>query len=340
MVDSSYLGAYCREFPRRKFAIDVLFFGACLGLVKLFTKGRNLTISKWIIVSAALYFVLHEYILRSMTMDVSPYNIEVRSTSGCLSPTGRMRMNWMIGASYVVQTINSLFGTYSATVNITNAFMMSLTNRVVYRTSVRGTLPNKFIIISQHIQHNLDMLSTMTFVPPGYKIRTLNDFTGGGAISDTTDRILQRIFCKPLYGSSKLTRRDNKLMKQELNDFACEMKEEGEPTVYMIWASGRGWDNSLTHGVKEFKSGVFYMSCFSGLPICLVHTRLSSDYQQMICEQSSLIPPPEIPNRGHFPDYQQFYDHHMNSDTVERFRNRMYDLYCGLDRKITRDFGP
>jgi len=331
-MDFDFLAERCGRFPRYKLLLDFLFFGSCfLILWVLFGKRKPI---RYIFYAIVMILLAKEYIGRTMTMKITEGCVQVDSDGGILNTTQRINMVWCVALTYVVQFVNWFDSTYSFTKALTNATMLSAAQHVVFKTNINHPLPEKFIIISQHLPNNADMLSIMTFVPPGYKIRTLNDFTGGGTISDTTDRILQNIFCYPLYGSSKLTRSDSEIMKREMDQFANEMLYETKPTVYLLWASGRGWDNRIPCGVREFKKGAVFLSHFSNIPVSIVHTRFSSDLTNMACEQSHFFyPSSQHTNTG---SYEQFYEKKKNSNHIDTMCNDLFKHYMFMDSQLQK----
>jgi hypothetical protein len=118
-------------------------------------------------------------------------------------------------------------------------------------------------------------------------------------------------------------------MKQEMAHFANEMLYESEPTVYLIWASGRGWDSRIPCGVREFKKGAVFLSHYANIPVSIVHTRFSSDLTNMACEQSHFFYPSTRQNNTE--SYERFYDKMKSSSHIVTMCDNLYKHYVVMD---------
>jgi hypothetical protein len=113
------------------------------------------------------------------------------------------------------------------------------------------------------------------------------------------------------------------------------MLEDREPTIYCIWPTGNLWKPALRNGIEEFKLGAFYMSCFTRIPVTIIHTKVQGLVRKIIVEQSPLSHPPEIQNLEE--EYLKFYENPAHRPTVVQFRDRMETLYREMDDRLERE---
>ena len=79
------------------------------------------------------------------------------------------------------------------------------------------------------------------------------------------------------------------------------------------------------------------MSAFTGIPLCLVHGRLSKDSKRFIIEQSELIHPPTFDSSTKEVNYLDFYENQENKNIVEEYRARVENLYRETDDRLERE---
>ena len=121
-------------------------------------------------------------------------------------------------------------------------------------------------------------------------------------------------------------------------EFIDKMTTEPEtPEVFCIWPSGWAWDYTKKNGIDKFKPGAFYMSAFTGIPVCLVHGRLSKDSKRFIIEQSDIIHPPTFDPLTGGTEYLDFYENQENKIIVEEYRARVENLYRETDDRLDRE---
>lgn len=221
---------------------------------------------------------------------------------------GKMNLAWGVCITFAIQVYNGLFdGTFYASKSLASAMVMLGPERAFLETAMDEFVPDRYIILTQHTPGMVDTLGFLNFVPETHTVRTINDFTGGGSMSDTTDRLFQAVVCRHLYGASKLTRRDKRAMEAELAAFAGEMvSPRTPPTVFAIWPSGRGWRPEFPNGVEKFKCGAFLLSAYARIPVAVVHTRANPGGSTVVSQQSRLYRPPKEIRGGPGEPYAQF----------------------------------
>jgi len=239
----------------------------------------------------------------------------------------------------LVQTINMLRGDrkYNLTKSLSTNLVFQGTQQTIYRSYMNKELPNKVIFVCQHLPYLFDTLGFHTFIPDTHKYTVFNDFTMGG-MNNTLATAFHVLFCKHLYGAHKFSRRDKSKLKSQLVEFVNMMTAEPEtPEVFCIWASGWAWDYTKKNGIDKFKPGTFFMSAFTGIPLCLVHGRLSKDCKIFIIEQSELIQPPKFDQSTKERNYLDFYENQENKNVVEEYRTRVENLYRETDDRLERE---
>lgn len=239
----------------------------------------------------------------------------------------------------LVQTINMVRGDrkYNLTKSLSTNLVFQGTQQTIYRTYMNTELPTKVIFVCQHLPYLFDTLAFHTFIPDTHKYTVFNDFTMGG-MSDSVATAFHVLFCKHLYGAHKFSRRDKSRLKTQLTEFIDKMTVEPKtPEVFCIWPSGWAWDYTKKNGVDKFKPGTFFMSAFTGIPLCLVHGRLSKDSKRFIIEQSELIHPPTFDSSTKEVNYLDFYENQENKNIVEEYRARVENLYRETDDRLERE---
>jgi hypothetical protein len=232
--------------------------------------------------------------------------------------------------SGVVQIINAVRGDrkYLLTKGISAAIITNSLPKIIYRTYLKGPLPEKVIFVCQHIEYMLETLLFTAFVPNTHKLTVMN--------RDVTF-LLHHLVQKHLYGSYLVELKDKTCLKKQLIEFSKRITDGKDPEVFCIWASGDVWKASHPNGIRSFKPGAFYMSTFTQTPICIIHSRISEDSRCMVVEQSDLIyPPPRVDTEGTV-DYMSFYENPLNRETIEGYCKRVELLYRGIDDGLAKE---
>jgi hypothetical protein len=187
-------------------------------------------------------------------------------------------------------------------------------------------MPKKVIYLIQHVGGVLDNLTFLQFIPEGFAFRVLNNSRANPiGLFPKTSR-------KNLFGAHFIDPENPETLKQSISTFVEYMKGDRDPTIYCIWPSGKLWNGKLENGIDGFKLGAFYMSCFTGIPVCIIHTKFDGFVSKMIVEQSPLYFPPEIkiPER----DYISFYENLDHRDLVRGFKDKMERKYRMIDDRL------
>ena len=267
---------------------------------------------------------------------------EVVITSKSKSPF-RLSLGWRllmvppVIISGVIQTRNMLKGDkkYSLTKSLTTATIANSAEKVIFRTHLREQLPNKVIFLCQHVEMAIDVLTFHTFIPDSHKYTVFNDFTGN-VLHPALGRFFDAVYCRHLYGARMLARIKKGEVKEQMKGIIDTMVvrngDVDDKEVFCIWPSGKHWVPKFPNGVEFWKPGSFYLSAFTGIPVCIIYTKVSKDSKTIITEQSELIYPPKFENKE--PNYVQFYDNPENKKLVEEYCSRVEILYRGIDNRL------
>jgi hypothetical protein len=246
----------------------------------------------------------------------------------------RLIMHVPVIFSGVLQTIHRLRGDgkFELSKRLACSFVINSTGRVVYRSRLGGDPPKKMIFLCQHGSYLIDIFSFWGFIPKDHKLSALNDVTRG-----LKPEIIGKIWymlAENLYGVYPIDRADKQGLKTQVSKFVDVMLED-ENRVFTIWPSGDIWNGREPNGVKEFKLGAFFMSAFTGVPVCVIHGRLSRDETRFIVEQSNLIYPPEL-NIGE-KRYIDFYDNETYRERIDQYRLQVEEVYREMDNRIYKE---
>ena len=238
--------------------------------------------------------------------------------------------------SGMIQLVNLIDGSRKFTLSKTIAtnLVMNLRDRTVYRTRLTEKLPEKVIYLCQHGAEALDLFDFLGYVPDTHQLTVINDFFGGGNISKTTASIIQGLFATHLYGGHMIYRSDKANLKKDLSKLV-DIMNEPIPRVFCIWPSGKVWNHKAKNGVESFKAGAFYMSAYTGIPVCIIHHRISDDIKTCIIEQSNIVRPPPI-TLGNM-SYTEFYETESYKPVIEEYRLRVENLYRSIDDRLAAE---
>lgn len=188
-----------------------------------------------------------------------------------------------------------------------------------------GPSPKKQIILSQHVPGISDVFAVMMFTGDN-EVSVIQDL-GSSIYAKMASNILA-----PIYGGVNIDRTRNDTLKSSINSLAESMKISQGGT-YIIWPSGSMWKNNLKNGIVDFRSGAFYLSMYSQIPICFVHTR--GNAAELIVERSEYEHPP-------FPDhvernisYAEFTKCPRVRELVSQFKTKMENVYRGMDDRMS-----
>jgi 1-acyl-sn-glycerol-3-phosphate acyltransferase len=257
------------------------------------------------------------------------------SSPFALSLRYKLALHLPIMFTGIVQTINRFRGDqkFMLTRQLACSLVMNSTNKVVYRTRMTQDPPSKIIFLCQHSSYLFDVFSFWAFIPKTHKLTAFNDVTRG-----LKPEIIGKIwyaFAENLYGVYPIDRADKENLKAQVSEFVDMITRE-DNRVFTIWPSGDVWDKTAPNGVKQFKLGAFFMSMFTGVPVCVIHGRMSSDEKKYIVEQSDIIYPPEVSNKES--TYVKFYENESHRSTVDEYRLRVENIYREMDERIYNEF--
>jgi hypothetical protein len=292
-------------------------FGVALILITLIFVYNEMAVEQFINV-------------RNYDSDRREYVLHNTTTPLQLPSIGRLALHLPIIVCGAVQYLNYRRGdsTYSLTREFGTSLITQAPKHTVYR-ALTGTLPRKMIYLMQHVGAVLDNLTFLQFLPGGYNVRVLNR-------SDANPLgLFPQKSRKHLFGAHFIDPLNPDTLKESLSRFVQYMVEDEKPTVYCIWPSGKLWNSKLENGVREFKPGAFYMSCYTGIPVSFVHTKFKGLIEEMIVEQTPLIYPPVVQHDE--PSYISFYDNKDIKPTVLEFRDRVESVYRDMDKRLTKE---
>jgi len=235
--------------------------------------------------------------------------------------------------SGIVQTINMIKGDrkYTLSKTLASAIAINCTERIIYRSNLSKPLPEKVIFVCQHIKYMFDFFPFLAYIPDSHKLTTFNDFTTGLRYK-ALGKICFSLFAKHLYGAYAIDRSERDTLKDQVTGFVNSMDQEKDPHVFAIWPSGKAWLPDQPNGVDQFRLGAFYMSVYTGIPVCIIHGRIAEDEKSFIVEQSDIIEPPAVLNRE--PSYIEFYENSGHRSVVDGFRMEVENLYRDMDSRL------
>jgi hypothetical protein len=336
-MDNIHLLDIIRAAEETKVSLD-FYTLLVIFIVLWFILGRS---PELLIVILILFLVLYG---ANETFGIQ--SISVQSVEGCIeelrvenksySPFAlgfktKVLLHVPIIFSGVVQTINRLRGDqrYMLSRELGTSLVINSTDQVIYRTGIRGEIPKRILFISQHSPLLFDTFPFLTYIPTNHKLTILNDFTQGLKI-----KFIGKIwnsYAQNLCGSHPIDRSNKKTLKTQVSNFVDLMLKD-EQRIFAIWASGRLWNKDLPNGLEKFNLGAFYMSAYSGIPVCVIHGRLSNNSKRFIVEQSPLYYPPTFNTRED--SYIKFYENTDHRKEIEEYRNKIEALYRNMDDRI------
>lgn len=198
------------------------------------------------------------------------------------------------------------------------------TSRKVVIRGLDIKTPQKQIVLSQHVPGISDIFSVMMFSGEN-EISVIQDL-GSSVQAKFASKILA-----PIYGGVNIDRTQPEILKRSIDTLAETMKMSSCGS-YIIWPSGAIWKNSLKNGIVSFRSGAFYLSIYSQIPVCFVHVR--GDISKIIVERTGYFYPPAPDHLERNVTYDEFSRCPRVKEMVNEFRNRVEGIYRDLDDKM------
>lgn len=214
---------------------------------------------------------------------------------------------------------------YELTRLVAQGHLMRSARKVVMRGMDRKT-PSKQIILSQHVPGILDVFAVMVFAQG--EITVVQDL-GSSVYARVASNILA-----PIYGGVNIDRTRPESLKKSIGSLAESMKVSTGGS-YILWPSGTMWKKNLKNGIVDFRSGAFYLSIYSQVPLCLVHVR--GDISEIIVERTEYLQPPFPEHLERNVCYDEFSKCPRVRELVREFRERVESMYRGLDDKMSRE---
>jgi 1-acyl-sn-glycerol-3-phosphate acyltransferase len=291
-----------------------------IGILFLVVYGTNETLGIQRIVQRNLEDQGREIVIENTSS--SPFALSLRY---------KLALHLPIMFTGIIQTINRFRGDqkFMLTRQLACSLVMNSTRKVIYRTRMTQDPPSKIIFLCQHSSYLFDVFSFWAFIPKTHKLTAFNDVTRG-----LKPEIIGKIwyaFAKNLYGVYPINRDDKDNLKTQVSEFVDMITKE-DNRVFTIWPSGDIWDKTAPNGVRQFKLGAFFMSMFTGVPVCMIHGRMSKDETSYIVEQSDIIYPPEVNNKES--TYIQFYENESHRGAVDEYRLRVENIYREMDERL------
>jgi hypothetical protein len=201
--------------------------------------------------------------------------------------------------------------------------------RCAPKVMIRGITecPRRQIILSQHVPGITDVFSVMMFTG-GNDLTVIQDL-GPSLHARAASHILA-----PIYGGVNIDRTDQESLRKSIDNLAESMKMCSCGS-YVLWPSGSMWKKSLNNGIVDFRKGVFYLSIYSQIPVCLIHSR--NDDSTLIVEKTIYIPPPVIKELPKNLPYREFINTPLVKDSVNMFKDRVEKMYRDLDNKLSKE---
>lgn len=333
MVGKIRLEYLLQRASEKKVYIDAVFLFILLLVCIFLLRGRT-KIFGTLVYGLVFIFLYNETTVRQLFSRVSldderdEFRVENTTTRLQLPSVARVGLHVPFIVSGVVQAVNNTRRdeTYTLTRELGTSLVGQAPRTIVYRP-LSHRIPRKVIYLMQHVKAVFDNLTFLQFIPEGYRIRVLNKSNANplGLFPKSSRR--------HLFGAHFLETGSSEKLKESVRAFVRYMVEDREPTVYCIWPSGKLWERGVENGVKEFKPGAFYMSCYTGIPVTFIHTKVRGLVKNIIVEQTPLIHPPNIEPRES--DYIQFHENALHKPVVLGFRDKIENLYRGLDNKLS-----
>lgn len=317
----------------KRIYLDTLFFLILLLLTIFLTGKRNRLFGVLVCIFTFIYSyngVTIQQFFEKKVFDEHREQLEVENTTTNLQlpSAARLGLHVPLIISGFIQTVNRARKdeTYALTRDLGASLIAHVPERVVYRP-ISHPLPRKIIYLMQHVTAVLDNFTFLQFIPEGYRFRVLNR-------SDANPLgLFPKSSRKNLFGAHFLEMGTKEDLKKSVCEFVNYMVTDTDPTVYCIWPTGRLWEKHLENGIQEFKLGAFYMSCFTKIPVTVIHTKIHGFVQRVFVEQSPLFPPPRIQSLES--EYIQFYENPAHKPIVTAFRDKIENVYREMDNRLS-----
>lgn len=328
-----------KQAEESKLTLDIIFL---VGVFLILWWGfrRRPVVFSLLFLTFAIIYSLNEVMatqrIESTGVDGVVSEIRVLNNSSSpfkLKPNVKLISIAPLVFSGVIQTLNMLEGSrrFNLTKRMATSVVINNYENVIYRSRLREKAPEKMIFLCQHGSDMMDVLSFFMFIPKDYKLSVMNDFTGGGGVGKKTAKAFHLMFAKHLYGAHMIDRKDKTVLKRQMGEFA-NMLIDAEKEVFCIWPSGKIWDPVLKNGIENFKPGAFYISAYTGVPVCVIHQRICPNKKTLIIEQSELVYPPVLEKEGL--SYIDFYEREDYQPVIDEYRRRVENLYRGIDDRL------
>lgn len=240
----------------------------------------------------------------------------------------------ILGCQFLLfpQIINYFTGdtTYTFSRRAAMGHLISSAPEVHIRTRT-SELPNTVIIISQHIPCVYDIYGFLTMTGDSHNLVVVQDLG-----PETYKKYLTNVYLKGLYGARPIERSNKQILESQVCNLANDLiryREGGGKHAVCIWPSGKFWQPKFENGFEKFKPGTFYLSIYSQVPICPVHTRFNDN--KLICVRGGVIYPPKLPNESfHNMDYGLFSKEPEIKKLVEEYRNKVERIFRNMDKAM------
>lgn len=335
MLGKIHLESLLQRASEKRVYTDVFFLLTLLTL-SIFVLGGKTRLFGTLVCGLVFVFLYNETTVQQFfsrtTFDDERDELRLENTTTNLQlpSIARLGLHIPLIVSGVVQSINRTRRdeTYALTRELAASLISQTPNSIVYR-SLSHRMPRKVIYLMQHVTAVLDNFTFLQFIPEGYRFRVLNKSNANPL------GLFPKSSRKYLFGAHFLEMESPEKLRESVRTFVQCMVEDQDPTIYCIWPSGKLWEKNIENGVREFKLGAFYMSCYTGIPITFVHTKVQGLVKNIIVEQTPLIHPPKIEPRE--ADYMQFYHNTLHKPTVVEFRDKIEKLYRELDNHLDKE---
>lgn len=294
-----------------------------------------------IVLTSMLVFIYSQTMV-SQTMAVTKFpeddvtHVVIKNKGGIkLSPN--TRNTGVLGCQFLFfpQLINYVTGdeTYTFTRRAALGHLISSFPEVHIRTKT-SKLPKTVMIVSQHIPCVFDIWGFLAMTDDDHKLDVIQDLG-----PETYKRYLTNIYLRKLYGARPIERSNKEILEAQIeklaNDLVSYREGEGKHAV-CIWPSGKFWQSRFENGFEKFKPGSFYLSIYSQVPICPVHTRFNHD--KVICVRGGIIYPPKLPTESFKEmDYKTFSREPEIRTLVENYRSEVERIFRNMDNAMCRE---
>lgn len=288
------------------------------------------------IVLTSLAVFIYSQTMVTQTMSIDKFQTMIKNKGGLkLSPN--TRNSGILGCQFLFfpQLINYVTGdeTYTFTRRAALGHLISSFPEVHIRSQT-SDLPNTVMIVSQHIPCVFDIWGFLAMTSDDHKLDVIQDLG-----PETYKRYLTNIYLKGLYGARPIERTNKEILETQIGKLADDLvsyrEGEGKHAV-CIWPSGKFWQSEFENGFEKFKPGTFYLSMYSQVPICPVHTRFNRD--KLICMRGGIIQPPKLPSESFGKmDYKTFSREPEIRTLVENYRSKVERIFRNMDNAMCRE---